>query len=356
VRDAKGSPLGRYLKRKALQRLIAKAGKAKLAAAGALALLAFLLCLAILAALVGAGASAQSAQEAPTCTASSGRQAPPAAFAPIYAAAAQRFGLGPKGPGVLAAINKVESDYGRSQLPGVHSGTNSAGAAGPMQFLAATWNTYGVDGNGDGVKDVYEETDAVFGAANYLAASGAPQDFYAAIFAYNHADWYVQEILRTARGYGEVCSPAPAQLGQLPSGPAQRVAYVARWIEARQIPYCWGGGHAPAPGPSPGSYCWTAQGHQVFGTATKGLDCSGAVRWLLVLSGYPDPGALRSDALGASFPSGRGSYVTIWSNPDHVFVSIGGADWGTSSSNIAHGPGFGPQSSAGFLASHPPGL
>ena len=95
---------------------------------------------------------------------------------------------------------------------------------------------------------------------------------------------------------------------------------MARWIEARRIHYCWGGGHAAKPGPSSGSYCWSAAGQQVFGAPEKGLDCSGAVRWLLVLSGYQDPGGLRSDLLGAAFPSGPGQAVTIWSNVDHVFI------------------------------------
>ena len=60
--------------------------------------------------------------------------------------------------------------------------------------------------------------------------------------------------------------------------------------------------------------------------------------------------------LGAAYPSGPGKAVTIWSNVDHVWLEINGRDWGTATSNFAHGPGFGPQSTAGFVASHPPGL
>ena len=104
---------------------------------------------------------------------------------------------------VLAAIGKIESNHGRSTLPGVHSGQNSAGAGGPMQFLAATWAAYGVDGNGDGVADRYNPVDAIYGAAHYLCANGAgdPRRLRGAIFRYNHADWYVTQVLDQAAAY-----------------------------------------------------------------------------------------------------------------------------------------------------------
>ncbi len=75
---------------------------------------------------------------------------------------------------------------------------------GPMQFLAATWATYGADGDGDGVIDVYNPADAIAGAAQYLCASGAgqPSGLVRAIWAYNHADWYVEAVLEVAAGYG----------------------------------------------------------------------------------------------------------------------------------------------------------
>lgn len=104
---------------------------------------------------------------------------------------------------VLAAIGKIESNHGRSTLPGVRSGENYAGAGGPMQFLAGTWAAYGVDADGDGIADRYNPADAVYGAANYLCASGAgkPGRLRQAIFAYNHADWYVNEVLAQAARY-----------------------------------------------------------------------------------------------------------------------------------------------------------
>jgi hypothetical protein len=110
-------------------------------------------------------------------------------------------------------------------------------------------------------------------------------------------------------------------------------------------PLLLGGGHGPQPGPSPGSGEHCPAG-------TEGLDCSGAVHWLLVLSGYPDPGGLRSDLLGASYPSGPGQQVTIWANIDHVFVTIDGRDWGTATANFAGGPASRRSSTADRALTH----
>ena len=101
---------------------------------------------------------------------------------------------------VLAAIGQVESDHGRN------AGVSSAGAMGPMQFLPSTWAAYAVDGDGDGTKDIQSPYDAVPTAAVYLcrngAARGGPSSLYGAIFAYNHADWYVRKVLAIAAQYG----------------------------------------------------------------------------------------------------------------------------------------------------------
>ncbi|MFL5951723.1 MAG: lytic murein transglycosylase [Gaiellaceae bacterium] len=97
---------------------------------------------------------------------------------------------------VLAAINKVESNFGQNMGP------SSAGAIGWMQFMPSTWLRWGVDADGDGVADPWNATDAVYAAARYLAASGGQTDISRAVFSYNHADWYVQEVLDLARVYG----------------------------------------------------------------------------------------------------------------------------------------------------------
>jgi murein DD-endopeptidase MepM/ murein hydrolase activator NlpD len=97
---------------------------------------------------------------------------------------------------VLAAINKVESNWGRNMGP------SSAGAIGWMQFMPSTWLRWGVDANGDGVADPWNPNDAIFSAARYLAAAGGTADLYRGVFAYNHADWYVKEVLSLADLYG----------------------------------------------------------------------------------------------------------------------------------------------------------
>jgi murein DD-endopeptidase MepM/ murein hydrolase activator NlpD len=96
---------------------------------------------------------------------------------------------------VLAAINKVESNFGRNMGP------SSAGAIGWMQFMPSTWLRWGTDGNDDGVADPWNAEDAVTSAARYLAAAGGQSDLRRAVFAYNHADWYVNEVLSLAQTY-----------------------------------------------------------------------------------------------------------------------------------------------------------
>ena len=112
---------------------------------------------------------------------------------PIYQAAGIQYDVPWQ---VLAAINEIETDYGRDLS------VSSAGAVGWMQFLPSTWKTWGVDGNGDGVADPYNPVDAIFSAARYLHAAGASKDLSRAVFAYNHASWYVQSVLLRAQLIG----------------------------------------------------------------------------------------------------------------------------------------------------------
>jgi Transglycosylase SLT domain len=122
----------------------------------------------------------------------------PSILLPIYQRAAIAYELGPQGASVLAAINGIETAFG------TNLNVSSAGAVGWMQFMPETWAGYGVDANGDGVKDPYNPEDAIFAAASYLRAAGAPSDWYNAVFAYNHADWYVAEVLANAQCYGQL--------------------------------------------------------------------------------------------------------------------------------------------------------
>jgi len=100
---------------------------------------------------------------------------------------------------VLAAIGQIESG------DGANTGPSSAGALGPMQFLPSTWRIWGIDAFGEtGPPDIMNPYDAVPSAAELLCASGAAQGgqgLRQAIFAYNHATWYVNEVLTLAVEY-----------------------------------------------------------------------------------------------------------------------------------------------------------
>ncbi|HZV74232.1 MAG TPA: lytic murein transglycosylase [Conexibacter sp.] len=128
---------------------------------------------------------------------------------PIYQAAGIQYSVPWQ---VLAAINEIETDYGRNLS------VSSAGAVGWMQFMPSSWQTYGVDANGDGVKDPYNPVDAIFAAARYLKAAGAETDLSRAIFAYNHADWYVQSVLLRARVIGGMPADLVGSLTGLTQG------------------------------------------------------------------------------------------------------------------------------------------
>ena len=128
---------------------------------------------------------------------------------PIYQAAGIQYGIRWE---VLAAINEIETDYGRNL------NISSAGALGWMQFMPATWDMYGVDANGDGRADPFNPVDAIFAAARYLRAAGADKDLYRAIFAYNHADWYVESVLMRARVIGGLPSDLVGSLTGLTQG------------------------------------------------------------------------------------------------------------------------------------------
>jgi peptidoglycan DL-endopeptidase CwlO len=107
---------------------------------------------------------------------------------------------------ILAGIGKVESDHGRSMLPGVTSGANPFGAAGPMQIgidgaAGNQWSTVATVEDGKPPASVYDPADAIAGAAKYLIAHGVQNNVQGAIFAYNHLDSYVEAVLGWASTY-----------------------------------------------------------------------------------------------------------------------------------------------------------
>ena len=139
---------------------------------------------------------------------------------PIYQAAGTEYGIRWE---ILAAINEIETDYGRNL------NVSSAGALGWMQFMPPTWKQYGVDANNDGRKDPYNPVDAIFAAAKYLKAAGGMDDLRKAIFAYNRADWYVDSVLMRARLVGGLPTDLVGSLtgltqGRFPIGERARYA------------------------------------------------------------------------------------------------------------------------------------
>ena len=131
----------------------------------------------------------------------------PALYLALYMQAADRFGLDWT---ILAGIGRVECDHGRDPAPSctVEGALNYAGAGGPAQFLVSTWQRYGISATGLGTPDMWRPADAILSMANYLHACGAPGDYPRAIFAYNHASWYVAEVLAWAQRYRAEFVPA----------------------------------------------------------------------------------------------------------------------------------------------------
>lgn len=128
---------------------------------------------------------------------------------PIYQAAGSEYGIRWE---VLAAINRIETAFG------TNLNVSSAGALGWMQFMPATWAQYGVDANDDGTKDPFNPADAIFAAARYLKAAGGDRDLRKAVFAYNHADWYVDMVLEGATRIAAIPEPVVTSLAALTQG------------------------------------------------------------------------------------------------------------------------------------------
>jgi cell wall-associated NlpC family hydrolase len=180
-----------------------------------------------LASLLGGG------DAAPSATATS--TVPPAMLALYQEAAASCPGLPWT---VLAAIGTVESGNGTSNLSGVHSGANSAGAEGDLQELPSTFAEYDepVPPGGANPPSAYDVTDAVYVASRLLCANGARDgaDLSAAVFAFNHSQAYVTEVLALAQSYGETNAEVVAV------GTAPGIAL--DWALAEVgTPYVWGG-------------------------------------------------------------------------------------------------------------------
>jgi len=212
----------------------------------------------------GSACSAARGQGAQPVASTNAKNSIPANYLALFKSTGAKYGV----PWViLAGIGKVESNDGQTSLPGVHSGSNAFGAAGPMQIGigGASGNTWGgapihpasehvagvaTDGDGDGIANVYDPADAIAGAAKYLLEHGVLDNVQGAIFAYNHLESYVQTVMAYAGSYasgGYTVSPvtldaAPSCLTGVGQTPNAVVATVIAYAEAQLgKPYLWGG-------------------------------------------------------------------------------------------------------------------
>jgi transglycosylase-like protein with SLT domain len=310
----------------------------------------------------------------------------PPLYLGIYVAAAHRYRLDWS---ILAGIGKVECDHGRDPDPScTHEGAvNSAGAGGPAQFLTSTWRIYGVDGNGDGVADRWNPADAIFSMANYLRASGAPSDYGAALYAYNHAHWYVVEVEHWAGVY-RAAAQASMQLAPATSDSVwPGVGYVQLTPGTRAVLSPDDGHVALVPAQAPA----VVQAMVIAGNELQALpygpsghpdprgasseDCSSTVNYVLFRSGVRSIAEIvRDDPLAQDYlrwgAPGRGRWVTIYATTaptDHAFIVIAGLRLDTSHDGTDVGPNRsqgGPRWRvldhiprwAHWTVRHPPGL
>ncbi len=207
-------------------------------------LVAAALTAALAAALIGTAILASAASllnvgnGAPAASSAATTRIPPAMLALYQQAAATCPGLPWT---VLAAIGTVESNNGQSDLPGVHSGANAAGAVGLMQFEPATFAAYDepVPPGGAMPPSPYDPTDAVYAAARLLCANGASgaTDIAGAVFAYNHSAAYVAQVLALAQSYAGRSADSSAGTPVSDAG-----AVAVAWALAQiGTPYVWGG-------------------------------------------------------------------------------------------------------------------
>jgi len=309
----------------------------------------------------------------------------PAQYLLLYERAARRYGLD---WAILAGIGRVECDHGQDPDPACtkEGVVNSAGAGGPMQFIASTWARYGR-------ADRWDPADAIYSAANYLRASGAPADYNRAILAYNHAQWYVTDVEQWAARYrGPPGAQTPAEGPQAGEGADLRLAgetnTLVRFIAGERAVLSPGDGHlalVPA-GVPPTVQAMIVAGNELqdlaYGPAghpdPRGVseeDCSSTVNYLLYRAGVrPIAEIIAENPLAQDYVSwgapGPGRWVTIYATSaptPHVFIVVAGLRLDTSHNGTDVGPNRdedGPRwrildhipTWANWSVRHPPGL
>ncbi len=235
---------------------------------------------------------------------------PPTYLIPIYKKAGKRFHIPWQ---ILAAINSIETDYGRNV------NVSSAGAVGWMQFMPSTWREYGMSVNSRALPNPYDPTDAIFSAARYLAANGGGHHLRKAVFAYNHAGWYVDDVLWRA----EVILEHTARPDATAKAKLTDMMTAAHLLNG--LPYVWGGGHGGW-GPS------------------VGYDCSGFVSAVLHAAGYlTGPQTTQTLPAQPQIVAGPGKWVTMFDRTDagigddHVIIDINGQFWESGGSTSSGG-------------------
>jgi hypothetical protein len=348
----------------------------------------------IAAALAGAPAFAVPSEQAAASTSPSAlaRAEIPLNYLRLYETAAARYRVDWT---ILAGVGKVECDHGRDPDPSCtrEGVTNSAGAGGPMQFISSTWARYGVDGDGDGRADRWDPADAIFSAAHYLLASGIRRDVSRALYAYNHASWYVAEVERWAARYrgGNASARALAVASAgAPSDPSltSQTSTAVSFIPGERALLAPGDGHvALLPvGAPPVVQAMLMAGNELqdlpYGPGghpdPRGApeeDCSSTLNYVLYRSGVRTISEiLRDNPLAQDYVAwgdpGPGRWVTIYATAiptPHVFVTIAGLRLDTSHAGTDVGPNRnedGPRwrildhipTWARWSVRHPPGL
>ncbi len=333
----------------------------------------------LLAVLLALGAASSQAQ----CGGAVPGSAPgvPTNLLAIYEQAAGSYQLGPSGWAYLAAINEIETNFGHNLS------VSTAGAIGWMQFTPATWAQYQV--SADPAKpaappDPDDPWDAIFTAARYLHASGAPGDWQTALYAYNHAGWYVAQAGQLAQHYAQTADSAVLADGAPPVG-CVTAGPTTPGPTARILPDGLAAVPQDAPAPVQAaiaagnriidtSYS-TERQPNMLSTVMASYDCLGSTDFVLYNAGLNSPqvdvgnGIAGDSTLLESYGDpGPGHWITVYASANHAFLQSAGIVLDTAHWTPTTPPGTGPRwQPASTLPSqladgntwtqrHPPGL